>query len=70
MNGIEGDYADTKTPRSISVAAELWIPALILPWNKHLSFRRTKNDLQLICMHTYLFNKVKIHIKCCVAYDH
>lgn len=68
MNGIEGDYADAKMPKSISVAAELWIRALILPWNKHLSLRRTKNDLQSICMHTCLFNKVKIHIKC-VAYD-
>lgn len=46
---------------SISVAVQLWIHALILSWNEHLSIHRTKNVLQSIC-NAYLLNKVKIKI--------
>lgn len=68
LNGTDRDCAHAKTLRSISLSVELWIHDLILPWNKHLTLCRTKNDLQFIC-NAYLFNKVKIYIKCCAVYD-
>lgn len=69
MNGYWGRLCPYQaTLQKYFSSSKKLICVLILPGNKNLSLSRTKNDLQPTC-NAYLFNKVKIYINCCAAYD-